>query len=121
MFRELALALIVALVILAIGAALEVVPVGIEPIETPWRAMVVMLIGLLIGVSGGFVWLQHSNIGPSFGWRVFLGAFTSAGFCALQVLYCLENEFETFYTLPIVLSGSISIGIILGATVRTTR
>ncbi len=48
MFRELALALIVAIVLLVIGLALEVVPVGIEPIETPWRATVVMLIGLLI-------------------------------------------------------------------------
>ena len=121
MFRELVLALIVAIVLLAIGVALEVVPVGIEPIETPWRATVVMLIGLFIGVSGGFVWLQHSHIGGSFGWRVFLGSFISAGFCALQVMYCLENEFETFYTLPIVLSGPISIGILLGAAVRTTR
>jgi|TARA_B110000196_G_C21078640_1_gene631305 hypothetical protein len=66
MFRELALALIVAIVLLLIGLALEVVPVGIEPIETPWRATVVMLIGLLIGVSGGFGWLQHSHIGTSF-------------------------------------------------------
>jgi|TARA_B110000240_G_C13492187_1_gene450140 phosphoglycerol transferase MdoB-like AlkP superfamily enzyme len=121
MFRDLAIALVVAILLLAIGLALEVVPVGIEPIETPWRATVVMLIGLLIGVSGGFGWLQHSHIGTSFGWRVFLGTFTSAGFCALQVLYCLENEFETFYTLPIVLSGPISIGIVLGATVRSTK
>lgn len=101
MIREIGLALIVAIVLLAIGVSLEVVPVVIEPIETPWRATVVMLIGWLIGVSGGFVWLQHSNIGSNFGWRVFLGTFTSAGFYVLQVLYCLEKEFETFIHYPL--------------------
>jgi hypothetical protein len=117
--QEFVMAILLAALLLGVVKALGVIPFGNEPIETPWRIVLCMLIGLLIGVSAGFSWLQNRKKGVGFHWPVFLAASVAAGALGLEVSYCLESEFASIYSVPVTILGSISLGVLLGAGVRT--
>lgn len=121
MIRDFIIALILAALLLVIFETLGILPFGDEPVETPWRVTAIMIVALIIGASAGVNWLQNFRKESNFAWPVLLTAFISAGVCAIEISYCLERNFETVYTLPVLLSGPISVGVILGATVRALR
>ncbi|MBT4161080.1 MAG: hypothetical protein HOE54_07205 [Gammaproteobacteria bacterium] len=121
MLQNLVIASILAVSLLAIGTVVEIIPMGNEPIETPWRVTASMVIGLLIGVSAGFSWLQKDHKGGNIEWPVMLAVFVTAGVCALEISHCIESNYVSLYTLPVVLSGPSSIGIVLGAAVRFVK
>ena len=104
-----------------IAAAVGVVPFGNEPIEIPWRITATLIIGLLIGISAGFVWMRPFQNESAFDWRVLMASFVLGGLAYVEVSYCLTNDFASINTFPVLLMGTASVGILLGALVKSMQ
>jgi len=119
--KHLGIAAVGSALLVVIISAVGVVPFGNEPLEIPWRITATLIIGLLIGISAGFVWLRSFQEETAFDWRVLSVAFVLAGFTYIEVQYCLTNDFVSINTFPVLLMGTISIGTLLGALVKSLQ
>lgn len=121
LLKNLGIAAIGSALLVLIIAWLGVVPFGNEPIEIPWRITATLIIGLLIGISAGFVWMRSFQDETAFDWRVLMASFVLGGLTYIEVNYCLTNDFISINTFPVLLFGTASIGILLGAVVKSLR
>jgi|DEB0MinimDraft_10_1074344.scaffolds.fasta_scaffold185052_1 hypothetical protein len=119
--KHLGIAAVGSALLVVIVSAAGVVPFGNEPLEIPWRITATLIIGLLIGISAGFVWMRPFQEETAFDWRILSVAFVLAGFTYIEVEYCLANEFVSINTFPVLLMGTASIGTLLGALVKSLQ
>ena len=115
MIREIAISGVGGAVLVIVAFMVGVIPVGAEVLEVPWQILASLVFGIVIGASVGFVWLDNIQRarGTEFPWQLLLVAFVAGGICGVEWMNA-----GTVYSVPVLVSGGVSIGALLGGTVR---
>ena len=117
MVKNLSIAVVLSGIVVVVGSMAGVLPLGSEPMEVPWRITLTLIIGFVIGASIGFVWLDELQRDTAFPWQLLSVSFVAGGICAIEFMFCQQN-FESYYSIPVLLSGGVCAGSLLGASVR---
>ena len=120
MFQDIAMAGVLAAILVIVGSVVGVFPVGAETLEEPWKITATLLLGIVLGASTGFTWLDgiQREKGTSFPWQLLLVTFAAGGICVLEYLHGVDNG-ASINSPVLLVAGGISAGSFLGALVRT--
>ncbi len=120
-FKGLIFGVLIALGVCIAGRLSGLAPIGGEPFEEPWRILLFAIPGFVVGSSAGLSWFHGRNDEPVFNWKVWELALSAIGLFWFELGYASENELESVYTFPALVTGTVAGGVLIGALVRTQR